>query len=293
MWKQIKRGIPTVVENKKNMGYISDLILKELNQSIKDTMEKYTQMSMNDKNTKQLYMFYIPEKYRMPVDATKGMSIDELHLACELCLNKYFSAVQNGIENPPLLDSIVGYPIGEGLLFYFAMKYMGNKFIRISEVKCSCTHTNNHKIEYEVTWTDGATSLLNSEFHFLLRPGQSKPYKCSQCIHVYDFDNRNTHKGIALFGTVESWYYFNDDIYIIKTNGEFLQIPMNYEGLIMSIPMPYGVLYKDSILLIEDRSGVYVFDIYQGYICYLKDKRLSELNQEDMARLWFNQGITP
>lgn len=77
-------------------------------------MEKYTQMSMGYKNTKQLYMFYIPEKYRMPVDATKGMSIDELHLACELYLNKYFSAVQNGIENPLLLDSIVCYPIGGG-----------------------------------------------------------------------------------------------------------------------------------------------------------------------------------
>ena len=250
-------------------------------------------MSMGYKNTKQLYMFYIPEKYRMPVDATKGMSIDELHLACELCLNKYFSAVQNGIENPLLLDSIVCYPIGEGLLFYFAMKHMGNKFIRFSEVKCSCTHTDNHKIEYEVVWTDGATSLLNSEFQFLLRPGQSKPYKCSQCIHVYDFDNRNTHKGIALFGTVESWYYFNDDIYIIKTNGEFLQIPMNYEGVMMSLPMPYGILYKDKILLIEDRNGVYVFDIYRGYICHLKDKSLSELNQEDMAQMWFNQGITP
>ena len=267
--------------------------MKKLNQSIKDTMEKYTQMSMGYKNTKQLYMFYILEKYRMPVDATKGMSIDELHLACELCLNKYFSAVQNGIENPLPLDSIVYYPIGEGLFFYFAMKYMGNKFIRISEVKCSCTHTDNHKIEYEVVWTDGATSLLNSEFQFILQPGQSKPYKCSQCIHVYDFDNRNTHKGIALFGTVEDGYYFNDDIYMIKTNGEFLQMPMNYEGIIMSLPIPYGILYKDRILLIETRTGVYVFDIYRGYICYLKDKTLSNLNQEDMAQMWFNQGIIP
>ena len=261
--------------------------MEKLNQSISDDMEKYTQMSMGYKNTKQLYMFYIPEKYRMPVDATKGMSIDELHLACELCLNKYFSAVQNGIENPLPLDSIVCYPIGGGLLFYFAMKYMENKFMRISEVKCSCTHTDNHKIEYEVVWTDGATSLLNSEFQFLLRPGQSKPYKCGQCIHVYDFDNRNTHKGIALFGTVEGMYYFNDDIYIIKTNGESLQIPKNYEGSIMSLPMPYGVLYKDKILFIEDRNGVYVFDIYQGYICYLKDKSLSELNQENMAQIRF------
>lgn len=292
MWEQIKRGTPTVVE-KKNMGYISDLILKELNQSIKDTMEKYTQMSMGDNNTKQLYVLYIPEKYRLPMDATKGMSIEELHSVCELCFNKYFSAIQNGIENPLPIDSIICYPIGEGLFFYFAMKYMGDKFIRISEVKCSYTHTNNHKIEYEATWTDGATSLLNSEFQFLLRPGQSKPYKCSQCIHVYDFDNRNTHKGIALFGTVESWYYFNNDIYIIKTNGEFLQIPMNYEGIIMSLPIPYGILYKDRILLIETRTGVYVFDIYRGYICYLKDKTLSSLNQEDMAQMWFNQGITP
>ena len=293
MWEQIKRGTPTVVENKKNMGYISDLILKELNQSIKDTMEKYTQMSMGDNNTKQLYVLYIPEKYRLPMDTTKGMSIEELHSVCKLCFNKYFSAIQNGIENPLPLDSIVCYPIGGGLLFYFAMKYMENKFMRISEVKCSCTHTDNHKIEYEVAWTDGATSLLNSEFQFILRPGQSKPYKCSQCIHVYDFDNRNTHKGIALFGTVEGGYYFNDDIYIIKTNGESLQMPMNYEGIIMSLPMPYGILYKDRILLIETRTGVYVFDIYRGYICYLKDRTLSNLNQEDMAQMWFNQGITP
>ena len=293
MWEQIKRGIPTVVENKKNMGKFKSIIDWSEHKLITDDMEKYTQMSMGYKNTKQLYMFYIPEKYRMPVDATKGMSIDELHLACELCLNKYFSAVQNGIENPLPLDSIVCYPIGGGLLFYFAMKYMGNKFTRISEVKCSCTHTDNHKIEYEVVWTDGATSLLNSEFQFLLRPGQSKPYKCSQCIHVYDFDNRNTHKGIALFGTVEYGYYFNDDIYMIKTNGEFLQMPMNYEGIIMSLPIPYGILYKDRILLIETRTGVYVFDIYRGYICYLKDRTLSNLNQEDMAQIWFNQGITP
>lgn len=275
------------------MGKFKSIIDWSEHKLITDDMEKYTQMSMDYKNTKQLYMFYIPEKYRMPVDATKGMSIDELHLACELCLNKYFSAVQNGIENPLPLDSIVCYPVGGGLLFYFAMKYMGNKFIRISEVKCSCTHTDNHKIEYEVAWTDGATSLLNSEFQFILRPGQSKPYKCSQCIHVYDFDNRNTHKGIALFGTVEDGYYFNDDIYMIKTNGEFLQMPMNYEGIIISLPIPYGILYKDRILLIETRTGVYVFDIYRGYICYLKDRTLSNLNQEDMAQIWFNQGITP
>ena len=275
-----------MIENK-NMGKFKSIIDWDEHKLISEDMAKYAQMSMGYKNTKQLYMFYIPEKYRMPVDATKGMSIDELHLACELCLNKYFSAVQNGIENPLPLDSIVCYPIGGGLLFYFAMKYMENKFMRISEVKCSCTHTDNHKIEYEVVWTDGATSLLNSEFQFLLRPGQSKPYKCSQCIHVYDFDNRNTHKGIALFGTVEGIYYFNDDIYMIKTNGEFLQIPKNYEGSIMSLPMPYGVLYKDKILFIEDRNGVYVFDIYQGYICYLKDKSLSELNQENMAQIRF------
>ncbi len=275
------------------MGKFKSIIDWSEHKLITEDVAKYTQMSMGDKNTKQLYMLYIPEKYRLPMDTIKDMSIDELHSICELCFNKYFSAIQNGIENPLPLDSIICYPIGGGLLFYFAMKYMGNKFTRISEVKCSCTHTDNHKIEYEVVWTDGATSLLNSEFQFILRPGQSKPYKCSQCIHVYDFDNRNTHKGIALFGTVEGGYYFNDDIYIIKTNGESLQIPMNYEGLIMSIPMPYGVLYKDSILLIEDRSGVYVFDIYQGYICYLKDKTLSSLNQEDMARMWFEQGITP
>lgn len=275
------------------MGKFKSIIDWSEHKLITDDMEKYTQMSMDYKNTKQLYMFYIPEKYRMPVDATKGMSIDELHLACELCLNKYFSAVQNGIENPLPLDSIVCYPIGGGLLFYFAMKYMENKFMRISEVKCSCTHTDNHKIEYEVAWTDGATSLLNSEFQFILRPGQSKPYKCSQCIHVYDFDNRNTHKGIALFGTVEDGYYFNNDIYMIKTNGEFLQMPMNYEGIIISLPIPYGILYKDRILLIETRTGVYVFDIYRGYICYLKDRTLSNLNQEDMAQIWFNQGITP
>ena len=275
-----------MVENK-NMGKFKSIIEWSEHKLISEDMEKYTQMSMGYKNTKQLYVLYIPEKYRLPMDATKGMSIEELHSICELCFNKYFSAIQNGIENPPLLDSIICYPIGEDLWFYFAMKYMGNKFIRISEVKCSCTHTNNHKIEYELTWTDGATSLLNSEFQFLLRPGQSKPYKCSQCIHVYDFDNRNTHKGIALFGTVEGMYYFNDDIYIIKTNGESLQIPKNYEGSIMSLPMPYGVLYKDKILFIEDRNGVYVFDIYQGYICYLKDKSLSELNQEDMAQIRF------
>lgn len=275
------------------MGDIKSILYSNKYKLIPEDVEKYTQMSMGDNNTKLLYMFYIPEKYRLPMEATKDMNIDELHSACELCLNKYFSAVRNRIENPPLLDSIVGYPIGEGLLFYFAMKYMGNKFIRISDVKCSYTRTDNHKVEYEVTWTDGGISLLNSEFQFLLRPGQSKPYKCSQCIYVYDFDNRNTHKGIALFGTVEGGYYFNDDIYIIKTNGESLQIPMNYEGLIMSLPMPYGVLYKDSILLIEDRSGVYVFDIYQGYICYLKGKSLSNLNQEDMAQIRFNQGITP
>lgn len=275
------------------MGKFKSILDRNKHKLIPEDVEKYTQMSIGYKNTKQLYVLYIPEKYRLPMDATKGMSIEELHSICELCFNKYFGAIQNGIEYPPMIDSIICYPIGEDLLFYFAMKYMGNKFIRISEVKCSCSHTNNHKIEYEVMWTDGATSLLNSEFQFMLRPGQLKPYKCSQCIHVYDFDNRNTHKGIALFGTVEDMYYFNDDLYIIKTNGESLQIPMNYEGLIMSLPMPYGVLYKDSILLIEDRTGVYVFDIYRGYICYLKDRTLSNLNQEDMAQMWFEQGTTP
>ena len=92
---------------------------------------------------------------------------------------------------------------------------------------------------------------------------------------------------------MEDGYYFNDDIYMIKTNGESLHIPMNYEGVMMSLPMPYGILYKDKILLIEDRNGVYVFDIYRGYICHLKDKSLLELNQEDMTQMWFNQGITP
>ena len=275
-----------MVENK-NMGKFKSIIEWSEHKLIPEDVAKYTQMSMGYKNTKQLYVLYIPEKYRLPMDAIKDMSIDELHSICELCFNKYFSAIQNGIENPPLLDSIICYPIGEGLLFYFAMKYMGNKFIRISEVKCSCTHTDNHKIEYEVVWTDGATSLLNSEFQFLLRPGQSKPYKCSQCIHVYDFDNRNTHKGIALFGTVEGMYYFNDDLYMIKTNGEFLQIPMNYEGVISFLPISYSILYKDRILLIENRTGVYAFYIYRGYICYLKDSTLSNLNQEDMARIWF------
>lgn len=269
--------------------------MKKLNQSISEFMEKYTQMSIGYKNTKQLYMFYITEKYRMPVDATKDMSIDELHSACELCLNKYFSAVQNGIEDPPLLDSIVGYPIGENLLFYFAMEFLNreNKFIRVSDVKCSYTRTDNHKVEYEVTWPDGGISLLNSEFQFIFQSEQSKPYKFAQRINVYDFDNRNTNKGIALFGRIEGMYYLSDELYIIKTNGEFLQIPINYAGVITSLPMPYGILYRDRILLIEDRNGVYVFDIYQGYICYLKDKRLAELNQEDMARLWFNQGTIP
>ena len=292
MWEQIKRGIPIVIENKKNMGYLSDFMLKKL---IKDTKEKYTQMSIGSGNLKWLYMFNIPEKYRMPVEATKDMSIDELHSACELCLNKYFSAVQNGIEDPPTLNAIVGYPMGENLLFYFAMEFLNkeNKFIRVSDVKCSYTRTDNHKVEYEVTWTDGGMSLLNSEFQFIFQSEQSKPYKFAQRINVYDFDNRDTNKGVALFGRIEGMYYLNDDLYIIKTNGEFLQIPMNYEEVIMSLPMPYGILYKDSILLIEDRNGVYVFDIYRGYICYLKDKSLSNLNQEDMARLWFNQGITP
>ena len=132
------------------MGKFKSIIDWNKYKLIPEDVEKYTQMSMGDKSTKLLYIFYIPEKYRLPMDATKDMSIDELHSACEMCLNKYFSAVQNRIENPLLLDSIVGYPIGEDLLFYFAMKYMGNKFIRISEVKCSCTHTNNHKIEYEI-----------------------------------------------------------------------------------------------------------------------------------------------
>ena len=152
------------------MGYINDLISKKLNQSIEDTLLKYTQMSMGDKDIKWLHMLYIPEKYRMPVDATKGMSIDELHSACELCLNKYFGAVQNGIENPPPLDSIVVCPVGEDLLFYFTMKSNKNKFIRVSDVECSCARTDNHKIEYEVTWPDGGKSLLNSEFQFILQP---------------------------------------------------------------------------------------------------------------------------
>lgn len=103
-----KAGNPHSDREQKNMGYINDLILKRLNQSIKDemekyTMEKYTQMSIGGNDIKWAHMFYIPEKYRMPVDATKDMSIDELHSLCELCFNKYFSAVQNGIENLPLL----------------------------------------------------------------------------------------------------------------------------------------------------------------------------------------------
>lgn len=170
------------------------------------------------------------------------------------------------------------------------MKHMKNKFMRISEVKCSCTHTDNYKIEYEVVWTDGATSLLNSEFQFLLRPGQSKPYKCSQCIHVYDYHDTRTKKGIALYGIKEDKYYFDNYLSIIKTNGEFLQIPMDGYTMtgapLMSLPISYGILFGESILLIES-IGVYAFDIYRGYICYLKDKTLSSLNQEDMARIRF------
>lgn len=272
-----------------------DFLKRHLNQSLSEFVEKYTQMSMGNGDLKWLHMFYIPEKYRMPMDATKDMSIDELHSACEMCLNKYFSAVQNGIEDPPTLNAIVGYPMGEDLLFYFAMEfsYKENRFIRVSDVKCSYTRTDNHKVEYEVTWANGATSLLNSEFQFIFQSEQSKPYKFAQRIYIHDFDNRNTNKGIALFGRVEGMYYLRDELYMIKTNGEFLQISMNYEGVITSLPMPYGVLYKDSILLIEDRTGVYVFNIYSGYICYLKDKKLSDLNQEDMARMWFeNYHIT-
>lgn len=258
-------------------------------------MEKYTQMSMGNGDLEWLHMFNIPKKYEMPVEATKDMSIDELHSACEMCLNKYFSAVQNGIEIPPTLNSIVCYPMRENLLFYFAMEFLHNenRFIRGSDVKCSYTRTDNQQIKYEVTWTDGGISLLNSEFQFILQSEQSKPYKFAQRINVYDFDNRNTKKGIALFGKEEGMYYLTDELYMIKTNGEFLQIPMNYEGVIHSIPMTYGILCKDSILLIEDRIGVYVFNIYRGYICYLKDKTLSNLNQEDMARIWFeNYHIT-
>ena len=96
------------------MGKFKSIIDWSEHKLIPEDVEKYTQMSMGDKSTKLLYMFYIPEKYRLPMAATKDMSIDELHSACELCLNKYFSAVQNGIENPLLLDSIVCYPIGGG-----------------------------------------------------------------------------------------------------------------------------------------------------------------------------------
>lgn len=271
------------------MRYTSDLLLKKLNQSIKDTMEKYTQMSMGDKNTKQLYMLYIPEKYRMPVNATKGMSIEELHSACEMCLNKYFSAVKNGIENPPTLSAIVGYPIEEDLLFYFVMDFLNkeNKFIRVSDVECSCARTDNHKIEYETTWPDGSISLLNSEFQFIF---QSGAYKYIQCIHVYDFHNINTKKGIALYGGKINKYYLSDLLSIIKTNGDFIQIPMDdfiAKVPITSFPISYGILYEESILLIENRDGVHAFDIYRGYIGCLKGKRLSSLNQEDMARMWF------
>lgn len=286
------------------MGIIHDLIMKKLNQSISDDMEKYTQMSIGDKGIKWLNMLYIPEEYRMPVDAIKGMSIEELHSICELCFNKYFSAVQNGIENPPMIESIVGYPIGKDLLFYFAMEFLNkeNKFIRVSDVKCSCTHTNNHKIEYEVMWPDGGISLLNSEFQFLLQQGQSKPYKCGQCIHVYDAYNTDTKKGIALLGIKEDMYYIDNYLAIIKTNGEFLQIPVDGANTIMvsimSLPISYGILYNESILLVENYVGVYAFDIYRGYICHIESKRLSELNQEDMARIWFENyrligGTTP
>lgn len=275
-----------------NMGYIHDLIMEKLNQSISDDMEKYTQMSIGSNDLKWLHMFYIPEEYRMPVDATKGMSIEELHSICELCLNKYFGAVQNGIENPPTLNAIVGYPMGENLLFYFAMEFLNkeNKFIRASEIKCSCTHADNHKIEYEVMWPDGGISLLNSEFQFVLQQGQSKPYKCSQCIHVYDYHDTKTKKGIALYGIKEDKYYFNNYLSIIKTNGEFLQIPMDdvyMKGRIMSLPIPFGILHEERTLLIENLSGVYAFDIYRGYICHIESKKLSELNQDDMARIWF------
>lgn len=273
------------------MGYIHDLIMKKLNQSISEAMEKYTQMSIGNGDLKWLHMFNIPKKYEMPVEATKDMSIDELHSACELCLNKYFSAVQNGIELPPTLNSIVCYPMGENLLFYFAIEFLHNenKFIRVSDVKCSYTRTDNHKIEYEVTWTDGGISLLNSEFQFLLQQGQSKPYKCGQCIHVYDAYNTDTKKGIALLGIKEDMYYIDNYLAIIKTNGEFLQIPVDGANTIMvsimSLPISYGILYKESILLVENYVGVYAFDIYRGYICHIESKRLSELNPEDWARI--------
>lgn len=82
----------------------------------------------------------------------------------------------------------------------------------------------------------------------------------------------------------------SDLLSIIKTNGEFLQIPMDdfiAKVPITSFPRSYGILYKESILLIENRDGVHAFDIYRGYICCLKGKRLTGLNQEDMARIWF------
>lgn len=276
----------------KNMGKFKSIIDWDEHKLISEDMEKYTQMSMGDKDIKWLYMFYIPKKYRLSMEATKGMSIDELHSACEMCLNKYFSAVQNGIENPPTLNTIVGYPIEEDLLFYFAMDFLNkeNKFIRVSDIKCSCTCTNNHKIEYEVTWPDGGKSLLNSEFQFILQPGESEPYKYSQCIHVYDFHNINTKKGIALYGRKINKYYLSDLLSIIKTNGDFLQIPMDdfiAKVPITSFPISYGILYKESILFIENRDGVHAFDIYRGYICCLKGRTLSNLNQEDMARICF------
>lgn len=266
--------------------------MKKLNQSISEAMEKYTQMSIGDKDLEWLHMFYVPEEYRMPVDATKDMSIEELHSVCELCFNKYFSAVQNGIETPPYCTSIVGYPMGKGLLFYFVIDYSNNdnKFIRVSDVKCSYTHTNNNEIKYEVVWPDGGISLLNSEFQFVLQQGQTKPYKCSQCIHVYDYHDTRTKKGIALYGIKEDKYYFDNYLSIIKTNGEFLQIPMDGYAMtgapLISLPISYGILFGGNILLIES-IGVYAFDIYKGYICYLDNKTLSSLNQEDMARIWF------
>lgn len=181
----------------------------------------------------------------------------------------------------------------KGLLFYFVIdfSYNENKFTRISEVKCSHTCTTNHKIEYEVVWPDGGISLLDSEFNFIFQTGQSKPSKCIQCIHVYDSHNTSTKKGIALYGIMEGKYHFDNYFSIIKTNGVFLQIPMNCYAMkdapLISLPISYGILYNERFLFIEDRNGVYVFDIYRGYICYLKDKSLSNLNQEDMARIWF------
>ena len=279
------------------MGQFKSIIDWDKHKLITEDMEKYNQMSIGSNDIRRLLMFYIPEKYRMSMDVTKGMSINELHSACEMCLNKYFGAVQNGIEILPCCTSIVGYSILKGLLFYFVIEFLDkeNKFIRASEVKCSYTLTDNHKIEYEVIWPDGGTLLLNSELQFIWQPGNA--YRFSQCIHVYDSHYKRTKKGVALFGMQEGRHIVGEYFSIIKTSGEFQQIPIDCfstKGMIVPLPMiPYGILHNERTLLIENYTGVYAFDIYMGYICHLKDKRLLTINKEDMARIWFeNHPIT-